>query len=92
MTEVFGSVNSDNPVYLGLTGEYHFKDTSVTADYLKGDCRFTVGLCPTIRHALSLSETDETKSYGTITTALQYSNLNNTKVDLPDSVKEAMKK
>ncbi len=92
MTEVFGSVNSDNPVYLGLTGEYHFKDTSVTADYLKGDCRFTVGLCPTIRHTLSLSETDETKSYGTITTALQYSNLNNTKVDLPDSVKEAMKK
>ncbi len=92
MTEVFGSVNSDNPVYLGLTGEYHFEDTSVTAEGQTGECRFTVGLCPTVRYCMEISETEETKTYGTMSIDLHYSNLNNTKVDLPDSVKEAMKK
>lgn len=85
---VFGSVSEENKVYITPTGEYYFADASAV-EGAEGECRFTVGLCPTVRYTMSADMSDAGMA-GVLTISMQYSNLNNTQVDIPDSLAEIL--
>ena len=89
LTGVFASVSADNKVYITPTGEYKFNAASLPEGD-EGVCKFTVGFCPTIRYTLTTTGTKEAGGDSTTTLALQYSNLNNTKIELPDSLTEVI--
>ncbi len=89
LSEVFQSVSATNGVYIDMAGEYYFKNTAMATGDAKSECRFTVGLCPTIRYTYDQPEKEGVAVVSTV--AYEYSNLNNTKVSLPGSLEEAMK-
>lgn len=89
LTEVFASISTDNKVYITPTGEYKFNGP-VLPEGAEGVCKFTVGYCPTIRYTMTTTGTKEAGGDSTTTVALQYSNLNNTKIELPASLTEVI--
>ena len=89
LSKVFTAVSDSNPVYIDMTGEYFFDIPSEEKG--TSTCRFTVGTCPTIRYFSELSKKDSPDAYETMSATFRYSNLNNTKVDIPASLEEAMK-
>ena len=84
----FEMVNMDtasenaNPVYFGNPGENFFN--IVVEGKSVGRCRFTTGFCPTISCSYFSDGMDGTMQ-------VTYSNLNNTKVDVPASATEVAK-
>lgn len=91
LTTAFSTVNEANPVYIDITGEYSFDCSSLLGGKGSAECRFTVGTCPAVCYFSELSEKDSPDAYGTTTATFKYFNLNNTKVDVPASLEEAMK-
>lgn len=78
-----------------LTGEYFFEDRTALSAFDEGstaEYRFTVGIAPTVRYSLSGKITDEEKKTSEVnyTYTLGYSCLNNTKVNIPDSLAEIL--
>ena len=76
-------------MYITPTGEYEFNAASLP-EGAEGVCKFTVGFCPTIRYTMTTTGTKEAGGDSTTTLALQYSNLNNTKIELPASLTEVI--
>ena len=91
LSKNFTAVNDSNHPYIDATGEYFFDISSQLAEKETGMCRFTVGTCPTIRYSTELSKKDSPDRYGTTSATFRYSHLNNTEVNIPASLEEAMK-
>lgn len=89
LTGVFASVSEDNKVYITPTGEYKF-NAAPLPEGAEGVCKFTVGYCPTVRYTVTTEGTKEAGGDSTTTVALKYSNLNNTKIELPASLTEVI--
>ena len=93
LADVFEFGASENKILIGATGEYSFKGPAQAADKYEAECRFTVGCRPTVRYTTSVTDPKNVSSpisKMTQTIVFSYSNLNNTKVSLPDSLKKAM--
>lgn len=93
MAEIFEFGASEDKILIGATGEYSFKGPAQAADKYEAECRFTVGCRPTVRYTTSVTDPKNVSSpisKMTQTIVFSYSNLNNTKVSLPDSLKKAM--
>ena len=91
-SKMFAKGKEQNKVKLNPMGEYFFEGKFAGDEDMTTECRFTVGMCPTIRVTGTLNKAKDSAGYGVGSLVLNYSNLNNTKVELPESLKEAMKK
>lgn len=84
----FTSLSDDNKLKIDPTGIFSFKDTANFANYARkpeSEIKFTVGIVPTIYRSYYLADVKVN-----VANTFAYSNLNNTKVSLPDSLKKAM--
>ena len=92
MAEIFEFGASENKILIGATGEYSFKGPAQAADKYEAECRFTVGCRPIVRYTTSVTDPEISSQISKMTQTIvfSYSNLNNTKVSLPDSLKKVM--
>lgn len=82
------AVQSASTLYISPFGEQYF---NVKKDDTESECRFTVGTCPTVRYSYTTEKPEGDGVYGNYSLVLNYSGLNNTNVDLPKTLEEAMK-
>ena len=89
-SNLFTAVREGNECFMNiLTGEYYFDLAPLCTKGEKGTCTLTAGTCPTIYYYMETSSKDSPDYYGSSTMALHYSNLNNTEVNIPDSLKDS---